>query len=475
MSNPTDSPVTAPRPRRRRLRWSLVLLLIFIAPPAGYYFYATWSLQSELAEVIAETDRLDPRWRLEDIEADRKTFRDEENAALQVILASRLILNRPTEHLNHGQVFFDVQAQTQLNSQQIDIIREALQKMPAALIEARKLKDMPGGRFPITFSENWISTPLHQTDCHRLFNVLRHDALLRVQQGDPDAALESCRALLNAARALGDEPRLASQQLRLAGDQELLPTVERCLAQGYPGAEAMKSLQDSLSSERTDAKSNFIHALRGQRAGYYRLYLLATQGKIEWNAFTPRGIPKTSFGVWFRDKVPLLNARDYPRHLRHMNELVSTAKLPLDQQLNRFHELQPVDLGGADFSFGWLSSMDKTCEYNVRIQAGLAYAESGLACERFRIAHERWPESLAELVKAKLLDAAPTDPYDGQPLRLVKRKDGITVYSVGKDKEDNGGNIDPNGESGPGTDLGFRLWDPKHRRQPPRPPVALGR
>ena len=42
------------------------------------------------------------------------------------------------------------------------------------------------------------------------------------------------------------------------------------------------------------------------------------------------------------------------------------------------------------------------------------------------------------------------------------------MYSVGLDGQDNGGNIGkiPNT---PGTDLGFRLWDVKHRGQPPSP------
>src|SRR5262245_44540740 len=60
------APTGAPRQSRRRwLRWLLVLLLLFFGLPIGYYFCARWSLECELAEVIAQTDRLDPRWRLE--------------------------------------------------------------------------------------------------------------------------------------------------------------------------------------------------------------------------------------------------------------------------------------------------------------------------------------------------------------------------------------------------------------------------
>jgi hypothetical protein len=68
----------------------------------------------------------------------------------------------------------------------------------------------------------------------------------------------------------------------------------------------------------------------------------------------------------------------------------------------------------------------------------------------------------------------PLDPYDGQPLRCRRLKDGVVAYSVGPDGKDDGGNLRPEqaeeGAEGGGLDVGFRLWDVAHRRQPPRPP-----
>ena len=59
-----------------------------------------------------------------------------------------------------------------------------------------------------------------------------------------------------------------------------------------------------------------------------------------------------------------------------------------------------------------------------------------------------------------------------KPLRLKKTGDGLVIYSVGRDKIDNDGNINRERPSDPGTDLGFRLWDVSGRRQPPNPPIA---
>ena len=87
----------------------------------------------------------------------------------------------------------------------------------------------------------------------------------------------------------------------------------------------------------------------------------------------------------------------------------------------------------------------KITRAHVRNQAYLGSAESALACERFRIEHKRWPETLDELVKTADLGCVPPDPCDGQPLRYGKLPDGVVVYSVGFDKKDNDGKINRRG------------------------------
>jgi hypothetical protein len=70
-----------------------------------------------------------------------------------------------------------------------------------------------------------------------------------------------------------------------------------------------------------------------------------------------------------------------------------------------------------------------------------------------------------------LLAEVPLDPFDGQPLRYVRRTDGVTVYSIGPDELDNGGNVGDAAGSGykPQTDVCFRLYDPDQRGLPPLP------
>lgn len=67
----------------------------------------------------------------------------------------------------------------------------------------------------------------------------------------------------------------------------------------------------------------------------------------------------------------------------------------------------------------------------------------------------------------------PTDPYDGKELRYRLLPDGAMIYCLGPNLRDDGGTLSRQKPIPPDTDLGFRLWDVKHRRQPPRPKANL--
>jgi hypothetical protein len=115
-----------------------------------------------------------------------------------------------------------------------------------------------------------------------------------------------------------------------------------------------------------------------------------------------------------------------------------------------------------------------------RSRALLVSAAAALAAERFRRDAGRWPESFGELVPGYLKNI-PTDPFDLQPLRYKRLSDGVVIYAVGPDGVDDGGAVRPPAPSPMpnevfpplpalmAADIGVRLWDVAHRRQPPKP------
>src|SRR5712671_6876406 len=78
--------------KRRRRRWPTVLacLLGLAAVPIAGYLYLAWEGDRDLEAAVAEIERDDPRWRFDEIMADRKPIADAENPALVVVKAGAL-------------------------------------------------------------------------------------------------------------------------------------------------------------------------------------------------------------------------------------------------------------------------------------------------------------------------------------------------------------------------------------------------
>ena len=70
--------------------------------------------------------------------------------------------------------------------------------------------------------------------------------------------------------------------------------------------------------------------------------------------------------------------------------------------------------------------------------------EVAIALTLWKRRHGQWPERLEQLVP-DLLPAVPPDRADGKPLRYVVRDGQAVVYSIGQDRDDDGGRstVDP--------------------------------
>jgi hypothetical protein len=283
--------------------------------------------------------------------------------------------------------------------------------------------------------------------------------------------------MLNTGRAIGDEPTLISLLIRIALQAVSLASLERTLAQGEPSVAELEALQRLLEDE---VRQPLLWiALRGERAGIYRTLEAMTNSRIPLSQLGRGSIP--SFGEGFAQVFinPGLK-RGNARLLRVLSEWIEVSKRPVEEQTGLFKLPQPASqrAGIEDIIVELLlPAIERVAEAFQRSQAKLRCGVTALAAERYRQAHGRWPDSLDELVQAKLLAAVPLDPYGGAPLRLRRTANGLVIYSISRDGQDNGGNLSDDSRAA-GTDLGFQLWDVEKRRQPPHewiPPPREGR
>jgi hypothetical protein len=180
--------------------------------------------------------------------------------------------------------------------------------------------------------------------------------------------------------------------------------------------------------------------------------------------------PLSRLGWWYnRANIPANRAFG----LGWLTKYVEAARRPIHEQPALLAAISdsPSD-GNHGLTRLLLPPLGTLAHAHWRTTAVMRCAAVGIACERFRQQHNRWPDSLNELVPA-FLPAIPLDPFDGQPLRYAKSKDTIAVYSVGKRAPTRPGfpapDVTPKPGLPDGVEYGFRLWNLDERRLPPLP------
>jgi hypothetical protein len=456
----------------------------FVSHEAVLLGFTVLRTRQAWAEAEAEADRDLPRWRLMALEADRSDIADKENSALHIIAVRRKAGGFAVGLApNYQKIFEKLPPTAQLNMQQSELIRSQLAKIAKPLEEARKLKDMLRGRFPITYTDDFIGTliPDHQ-DSRTLVEWLQHDAMLLAQDKQYDRAVESCQAILNVGRTMDGELILIGPLIRMAEQHTGVTTLERVLAQGHASEERLQAMQALLAQDLQE--NGWLAAIRGERAGYHYLFDNIRSGKVQSSWLTKLGVRRGAGGnvvesvaMWIADVYPSAMLKYYPEYLRHMNRCVDIAKLPIHERAAKIKKWEDECRNTKNPLIKKLApALSKVYTADCRHQAMLRSTMVALACERYRLKHKdnAWPASLDVLVKEKLLDAIPADPMDNQPLRYRRTKDGIVIYSIGMDMTDNHGNINREGSwLDSGQDIGLRLWNVDRRRQAALPPVSI--
>lgn len=460
----------------------------------GWYAYVHHRIDRQMEEAIAEADRLDPGWRLHELEARRRFIPDAENAALQVLETSSLLPtpwpdwrlyvtgqnSAAAKALQTG--LDDLEPPIQLNDQQIIALRGELVRAAAALEKAGPLADLTTGRFASNWSKAGNTLLTHHLDVYHVAELLTLAATFRSQEHDLEGALSCCRQALNLSRAIGDEPILISQAYRVGRRRSALRALERTLAQGQVSEQSLAGVQRLL--ERDEAEPLFLCGLRGSRASLDEWLDRLQKGQIDGQQFRdslqgrtgPKRAPTLDDMKFWWDVGSVQNNRAVL--LRYMNRAVEIAKLPVEQQAAQIEQLN-ASIDGLPLLAQmlcrnlWVVGQDWQLT-NAEMRGGIVM----LAVERFRLDHGRWPTSLAVLVP-NYLPEVPADPYGEGPLHFRRHEQGWTIYSIGPDRQDDGGKLASNrGKLASkawviGTDQGLRLWDIEYRRQPPKPPQAI--
>jgi hypothetical protein len=491
--DPTSDSGTRPNRRSHWRCWlfrGLCALALLISIPFAMEFYARWQARLDLEKTIAELDRTNPRWRIDDIHADRNQVPPDKNSAFVVAAAKKLLPTAWKSELEEE--LSRVAPPRILRQDQVDRLIAELHPLQTAVEKARELRDLPQGRINLLSRPDFFSgSLLDWQGARQVATLLNLDVARHIQLKQMEDALNSNRAMVNAGRSLGDEPGMIPFFYRLLVTKMALLNLERILAQCELKGPQLEECQDALREE-SDVPL-FLLAMRGERAGNHNYFNKLEKGELPILQTLAEHSRNRDGGGEFDSSAPFAEFFAFSRVLRaHVVVLVSetkaieAARLPLNQRYREMNNIAEEfrdefwhrKNGRTDIAELFFPPVGKLAREERLHFSHIACATAGIEAERFRVQQGRWPESMVELVKAGFLNDVPIDFVDGKPLSFRHTADGIVIYSKdGRYGKYDGTALDERPDALdidfdhildlPGR-VEFRLWDVAHRRQASR-------
>jgi hypothetical protein len=246
----------------------------------------------------------------------------------------------------------------------------------------------------------------------------------RGHQDDTAAVIAYLEDELHLIRSLQNEPGLISYLVRVA-----------CTAL------SVRALEQTLSAASfTDEQLAEMSRMLTEAA----LMLDLTQTMVSERCFMIEYIrdpSKLGRGGTGALRIPGLGGLGLADILDYMADCVAASELAPPERVVRFRQIRDEleDLSFLHMVVKIMApALGRVAELDLRCKAHLDLARSALAIERYRLATGKVPEQLEELVP-QYLDAAPLDPFDGQPIRYRRSDAGYRLYSITEDGQDDGG------------------------------------
>jgi hypothetical protein len=323
----------------------------------------------------------------------------------------------------------------------------ALERIEGPLEQIRRASPRPKTHWPVKWSDGPdVQIPILGTlqGAGRCF-AFRAKALLALDR--PDQALSEIRHIVREAESLRGQPSIIFALVRIALWNLALETAEQGIqANKWPASHlvelselfgATNHLADwkvSLSGERCFMNCSLDRVVDAAPTAFGKelgdmLLLNAGKPMTILLGASPRGWIRRAQVGFDREIEDIDSIRELidPRFSRAMTELTHTSALDaLNLSKRLAMNLAPYFYAPGSY---------RTFALHTRAQQFLILC----ALTRYREAHGRLPESLADLVPT-YLNAVPHDIMDGQPMRY-RRLDGGggLLWSIGSNRIDDGG------------------------------------
>jgi hypothetical protein len=466
-------------------RWWFYLLAFAVTTGIGLFIWGAvrdWMVQRELEEYLAELDRRDPHWRLEEWYQAAPQVADPDNLVLAALEFGQQVKVPTGGRFEQLFATLDQYPHRPLNAEQLALLRTMLTGVDtrAKLDQLLRLKT---GRFPTPD----LGSPTFRTAAFSpnqqvrwTSSILTYQSQLWAYEGKGDDALRACRGMLHLSRCYDHEPTMIAQLICMGMQSLSVGELQRVLAQTEPSEPALAAAQDEYL--RAAEKSLSAKGIRGDRACIDRILVEIQQGRYtsqELQRFMgsippPRGtLTFDHVLAWLKKYTGSSPFGFIPRERltthRYCDEILRAHQLPEHLAFQRIKDIaQEAAQGTAGIRF-FGPAFHKIHEADLKWKAMLRAAAVALAAERYRGSTGSVPKDLQQLVP-HFLPTVPLDPYSGKPMVWKTTDTGFIIYAVWLNRTDDDGHIRVQ-PGKPPTDCGLEFWDAKHRGK--LPPIPL--
>ncbi len=325
----------------------------------------------------------------------------------------------------------------------LDASRAVLAKLDRELQLIRQATDAGGNaRYPVDFTLGITKGLPYTQNSIRVVQFLDLDAYVSAHDGNSGRVLQDIQGMFAVTDTLRYEPILSSLIRRETMLSMAAETLVRLMPHCHWSDAELESLQLAFRSARF--RDELRRSLSGQR-------VLCLCGLDQMSLGPTRVSNKTVLLRFYEANIDSCSL-PWPEAIERQQELAAELRALMARRLTRLR------LSGAHL---FLSAADSSKIAAAQAEARLKCLNALIAVERYRLKHGRLPESLSAIGPELLGDPSTpiadlTDPFDGQPIRYKVSDTTFTVYSVGKNKRDDGGDFESREQREP-PDVGYSL------------------
>ena len=312
--------------------------------------------------------------------------------------------------------------------------KETLEKIGKYLEENRlalemfdRGKELPECRSEIT-AKNGISVMLPQLSSPRsAARLIALRSRYLAASGKPDEAVDSIISSLRFTRVVNEQTMLIAYLVKIACLGVAHEDVKIVLQVSHPSEKSLAKLQQELL--KTDKPWDFEKMILAER-----VYGIETMGVIPIDENNPTQLPER----WSKSlrSSPWLKQESLD-YLRNMSQNVITSRKPWPEFYNEMLILSPKGMTAKILNPAF-------ARVAMNVDRGLATGRSAytaVAIARYRLANNKLPEKLSDLVPA-YMQKIPMDPFTGKDILYRHNNESYTVYSAYKNKKDDQGAIE---------------------------------